>query len=92
MATVMKKKYRTFARDGYWSDPLVDYAKSTTYHFDNNSHESDTQKAMVTGIKKAKYKFKESDLSEETIQKFKDEKIDNKVGKEPKDDKIKSAK
>ena len=87
MKTVMKKRYRTFIDCfGNWTDPLFDYEKSTTYHHDDNSHESDSKRAMVTEIKKAKYTFRESDLSEESKQEFKDRKIDDKLIKDEKTD------
>jgi len=50
MATVMKKKYRTFARGGVWSDPLFDYDISTTYHFDDNAEEFDTVSESVDSV------------------------------------------
>jgi hypothetical protein len=48
--SVLTKKYRSFARNGNWSDPLIDYELSTTYHFDNNAEEYDTVNESVSEI------------------------------------------
>jgi len=65
---ILTQKHRTFRNvKGDWSDPLEDYGKSTTYHYDNNAKESDTKPEMITIIKADKtITFKESNLSEET--------------------------
>ena len=65
---ILTKKHRSFRNaKGDWSDPLVDYGKSTTYHFDDNAKESDTEKFMIDQIKADKtITFKEADLSPET--------------------------
>lgn len=76
MATVMKKRHRVFVDcHGNWTDPLIDYNVSTTYYPNNDSQEFDLESDMITEIKKQKYKFKASDLSENTKAKFREENI-----------------
>lgn len=65
---ILQQTYRTFRNvKGNWSDPLEDYGKSTTYHFDDHAKEFDTKTDMIIKIKDDKtITFKESELSEET--------------------------
>ena len=93
MSTIMKKKYRTFIDcHGNWTDPLIDYKVSITYHHDNNAFEHGQETGMITEIKKSKYKFKEEGLSEKTKEKFKNDKdLECKIeGKEKKTKSVKA--
>ena len=74
---ILTKKYRSFARDGFYSDPLIDYMQSTTYHFDDNATESDTEELMLIEIEKPVYKFKENSLSIDSVSKINADKLEN---------------
>ena len=76
---ILKKKYRSFARNLFWFDPFHDYEHSTTYHFDDNGIEGDTEAIMVEKVKEVKYKFKEDGLSEKSKDKLKDEGLGDKI-------------
>ena len=72
---------------GYYRDPFIeqDLQSRTFLPPGTVVIKFKDEQDMLNEIKKTKYKFKESDLSEESKQKFKDENLDDKVEKEPKE-------
>ena len=74
-------KFRSWNIDGYWSDPFKPYVfwSRTFLQEGTEIMEATSIEDMVIEIKKGDKKFKEVSLSEESKEKFKKEKIDDKI-------------
>ena len=74
-------KFRSWKLNGYWSDPFepFDFWSRTFLQEGTEIMEATSIEDMVTEIKKGDKKFKEVSLSEESKEKFKKEKIDDKI-------------
>ena len=66
------KKFFSIETAGYWSDPLKEQAiyTRTFTPLSKEVIQFDTEEEMITEVKKSKYKFKSSQLSNETKVKF----------------------
>ncbi len=79
--TINGFKFRSWLKDGYWSDPFepYDFWSRTFLQEGTEIMEATSIKDMVKEIKKGDKKFKESSLSDESKEQFKKEKIDTKI-------------
>ena len=79
--TINGFKFRSWLKDGYWSDPFkpYDFWSRTFLQEGTEVMEATSIEDMVKEIKKGDKKFKEVSLSEGSKELFKEEKIDDKV-------------
>ncbi len=75
-------KFRSWETEpGYWSDPYVpyDFWSRTFCQEGTPVMEATSEEDMDVEVKKGNKKFKSSELSEDSQQKFKDKGIDDKI-------------